>query len=63
MSGNQKYLSYNPDYHISSWYSIACVSYQDFLDRMFLLTRKQHNQWFVEVHVEIISSKVLLSSL
>jgi hypothetical protein len=39
------------------------VSYQDFLDRMFLLTRKQHNQWFVEVHVEIISSKVLLSSL
>jgi hypothetical protein len=33
-------------------YSRACVSYQDFLDRGLLLTRKLLNQWFLLVKLK-----------
>jgi hypothetical protein len=34
------------------WYSRACGSYEDFLDRGFLLTRKLLNQWFLLVKLK-----------
>jgi hypothetical protein len=40
-------------------YSRACGSYQDFLDRGLLLTRKLRNQRFPFGKVEVITSKIL----
>jgi hypothetical protein len=40
-------------------YSRACGSYQDFLDRGLLLTRKLLNQGFLFSKVEIITSNML----
>ena len=34
------------------WYSIACGSYRDFLDRRLLLTRKLLYQWFLMVRLK-----------
>jgi len=42
-------------------YSRACHSYQDFLDKGFLLTRKLLNQGFLFGTVEVITSKDLRS--
>jgi hypothetical protein len=43
-------------------YSRACGSYQDFLDRGLLLTRKLTNQWFLLVKLKsVITSKILRS--